>query len=477
MLFNSFEFIVLVLVTFSLYYLKPLQRFQILLLIAASFVFYAYSQPWLLLLLVISAGINAVCSYRVLEADQPTVRIRWAVSGVVSNLLILAFFKYQSLIAESLLGDLSKVDGVGQLLLTLPLPIGISFYTFQGISLLVDVLRDGHWETKENSSRGDIDFTRHLKHTFLYITLFSQLVAGPILKAHEFFPQIKQKFLKDIHWESVVKYLITGYFLKMVVADNLQQQTIWIEYPFFLNFTGLDLSLLLVGFSAQIFADFAGYSLIAIGTAGLFGYYLPQNFNFPYIAQSFSDFWRRWHISLSSWLREYLYIPLGGNRRGEMRTYLNLILVMFLGGLWHGAAWSYAIWGLWHGLALALERPLRNTWFFTNNSLFMQSVRIWMVFSFVSMSWILFKLPEFSHVMVFVETMVTQPFSGFGLGLSTVISLIMYSSLIFIYHMIYLIKENSLIRLEPLYPLAYSIMLAGIVFNSGNSHAFIYFQF
>ncbi|MFN9911764.1 MAG: MBOAT family O-acyltransferase, partial [Pirellulaceae bacterium] len=219
------------------------------------------------------------------------------------------------------------------------------FYTFHGISLLVDVFRGRNLETFER----DKSLYRHLADTLLYLVFFPQLIAGPIIKAKEFYPQVTLKSIRQVDYQGSVRLLILGLFLKTVVADNLSEQTFWIAYPYFLGKSSADLLLLLYGYSAQIFADFAGYSLIAIGLARLLGYQLPDNFHFPYLASSIGEFWRRWHISLSSWLCDYLYIPLGGNQKGAVRTYFNLIIVMFLGGLWHGAAWSFAIWGLWHG--------------------------------------------------------------------------------------------------------------------------------
>jgi alginate O-acetyltransferase complex protein AlgI len=263
----------------------------------------------------------------------------WAIFGVVLNLLVLGFFKYAGLFALSF----SEWFGVGirpgHWLVLLPLPIGISFYTFQGISLVVDVYRYGHEKNRAvfgmNHCRS---FWEHYFKTVFFVCFFPQLVAGPIVKAHDFFPQIAYKRRSELRLEPALRYLILGYFLKIGVADNLQAQTFWIAYPYFLKFSSVELLALLFGFSMQIFADFAGYSLIAIGTARLFGYRLPANFNFPYIARSFSEFWRRWHISLSSWQKECLYFALGGRRRSSGRTYSNLFLVMFLGGLWHGAA-------------------------------------------------------------------------------------------------------------------------------------------
>lgn len=177
------------------------------------------------------------------------------------------------------------------------------------------------------------------------------------MKAHQFMPQIGKKAIRDVPFAEAVKWIIWGLFFKSFVADNLAQFTVWMDQP--ATFQGLgryDLLALLFCYSYQIFADFAGYSAIAIGSAALLGYRLPINFNRPYTARSFSDFWRRWHISLSSFLREYLYIPLGGNRHGPIRTYVNLFVTMALGGLWHGAAISFLLWGVAHGLALCVER-------------------------------------------------------------------------------------------------------------------------
>ncbi|MEQ8682884.1 MAG: MBOAT family O-acyltransferase, partial [Cyclobacteriaceae bacterium] len=219
-------------------------------------------------------------------------------------------------------------------LIAIPLPIGISFFTFQGISLLVDAYRN---RAGTSDQIRVLPFWKLLFHTSLYISLFPQLVAGPIVKAHDFYPQIRTKYLSGIQWNYVFQHVVTGYFLKMVVADNLKDFTGELVWPSFERFSSVELLVYLFGYSMQIFADFAGYSLIAIGISGLFGYIIPQNFNFPYVASGFSDFWKRWHISLSTFLKEYLYIPLGGNRKGRVRTYLNLMIVMALGGLWHGA--------------------------------------------------------------------------------------------------------------------------------------------
>jgi alginate O-acetyltransferase complex protein AlgI len=191
----------------------------------------------------------------------------------------------------------------------------------------------------------------------------------------------------------------------MVIADSLKEFTFWISFPHFQGFKTLPLLAMLFGYSCQIFADFAGYSLIAIGLAKLFGYDLLKNFDFPYISTSFKEFWKRWHISLSSFLMEYLYIPLGGNRKGKTRTYINLLLTMFLGGLWHGAAWSYAVWGTFHGMALAIERFLGDKVRLKKNFA-LEVLKGLMVFTFVTLAWLLLKLPQFAHVIHYFRSLV-----------------------------------------------------------------------
>jgi alginate O-acetyltransferase complex protein AlgI len=474
MLFNSPQFVLLVLVTALVYYARPFAKAQVGLLTLSSFVFYAYGQPLLLVLLVISALVNGVASYRVLSESEDSVRRRWATIGVVVNLSVLAFFKYNRLLALSIYGELTAVDGVGHLLLTIPLPIGISFYTFQGISLVVDVFREERGEGSEAAIVDD-GLVAHLRRTVFFISFFPQLVAGPIVKAHDFFPQIRLKRFGEIAWAKVSRALILGYFLKIVIADNMQHQTFWITYPYFELFSTLELCVLLFGYSMQIFADFAGYSLIAIGIAAFYGYHLPDNFNFPYIAQSFSGFWRRWHISLSTWLKTYLYVPLGGNRRGPRRIYFNLMMTMFLGGLWHGAAWSYAVWGTWHGVALAIERPLLKTPIYTSTHPLMVGLRMLVVFVFVTMAWLLFKLPNFDHVLSYMASLANN--TSDITRLQVVFTIACYALPVVAYHLLYLLGRRGLTWPRRLEPAVYGALLFAICVNHGDADAFIYFQF
>lgn len=472
--FNSSPFLALATLTFLLYYLPGFTRYQVAILIVASLAFYAYGQPYLLLLLLGSVTINSVCSFRVLQAESQRRRLLWAASGVIFNLSILVFFKYNRLVAEALMVSLSSIDGAGSLLLALPLPIGISFYTFHGISLVIDVFKRGDPKSI-GAMHLQTSLSAHFRQTLLYLTFFPQLIAGPIVKAHFFYPQICPKGFRNIDWELAFKSLITGYFLKLVVADNLQDQTFWIAYPYFLNFSSLNLLFFLFGYSIQIFADFAGYSLIAIGLAALFGYRLPINFNFPYVSQSFSEFWTRWHMSLSSFLREYLYYPLGGNRIGTARTYINLMVVMALGGLWHGATLSYAAWGALHGSALVVERRFRDSRLYQGAGRYLVVVRVILVFVFVTFAWLLFKLPRFEEVVAFVQAMTGNVHQSANPLFIFVIAL--YSFPVIVYHLLYLLKKRHPALLERAQPAAYGVMLSAIMLNSGRPNAFIYFQF
>jgi alginate O-acetyltransferase complex protein AlgI len=472
MLFNSFPFLLLVIITFLIYYCPLFKNQQVLVLITASIIFYGYSQPYYLLLLLISASINAIASYLVFYADTQSHRKVSAIAGVVINLAILIFFKYNHLLDEIV----SPAHDLFYFMVTLPLPIGISFYTFQGISLVIDT----YDPEKIYDLKVEKKFSTHYKNTVFFIIFFPQLIAGPIVKAHQFIPQISRKYIKNINVSGAFKSIVIGYFLKSVIADNLKDQTFWIAYPYFEFQSSLTLITMLFGFSMQIFADFAGYSLIAIGVAEIYGYKLMENFNFPYISASIAEFWRRWHISLSSWLKEYLYFNLGGNKKGNLRTYLNLIIVMFLGGLWHGAALNYGIWGLWHGTGLMIERALtskveRNK---EEKRILLLVLRILFVFLFVSMGWLLFKLTSMRYALDYLLAIFKNVSAPHNYAL--LLKIAIYSSPVLIYHIMYLIKTkkvelyNTIVKHDYL---IYSVMIMLIIVNGGIPGEFIYFQF
>ncbi len=471
MLFNSLAFFVFLLVTFVIYYLPlpVVRRNREMILILASFFFYGFLKPVILLLLVFSVAMNTCFSYLIAKTSRERIPAI-LVPGIIFNVALLAFFKYSPLIGYTLSGGQAGISPVFDFLLTIPLPIGISFYTFEGISLLIDLSKG-----KAQLDLRTHSFSEHFKKTALFISFFPHLIAGPILKAREFYPQIDEKFFKNIPWEEAAKKIILGYFLKMVVGDNLNQETAGIAFPYFQGVQSYNLLLLLFGYSMQIFADFAGYSLIAIGLGLLFGYRLPDNFNFPYISASFSEFWRRWHISLSTWLRDYLYIPLGGNKKGEWRTYLNLFLVMLLGGLWHGASWSYAAWGGLHGILLMVERFFRKDGIKSAGRDFLGMI---VVFCLVTILWLFFKLPNFEHFLAFFKAVAQNQALPFKFGKSQ-LGIIFYALPVIFYHIAYLVRDSAIVkRVHGDFGfLLYGLLLFLILVNSGPQGAFIYFQF
>jgi alginate O-acetyltransferase complex protein AlgI len=465
MLFTSFDFFLLLLITFIIYYIPFFKRFQISILILSSLVFYSFNNPWLLILLFFSVLINSFLSYFISYVSYKKTLVT---IGVIINLLLLTFFKYSPLIAVTFF-DVN--NSIGDFLISIPLPIGISFFTFEGISLLVDVYQSNG---KIEKKIVETSLSKHIHKSLFFIVFFPHLVAGPILKADEFYPQIHSKKLKNIDYVATFKYLIVGYFLKMVIADNLKEFTFWISNPYFKSHDTITLISMLLGYSCQIFADFAGYSLIAIGLASIFGYNLPQNFNFPYISLSFKEFWKRWHISLSSFLMKYLYIPMGGNRKGKFKMYLFLFLTMGIGGLWHGASWSFAVWGMFHGILLILERILPKV---LNPSIFFKIFKRFLVFLCVTVAWLLFKLTNFNDAIGYFISIG----NNFDLQLNWQIcfNIFLYSFPVFLYHLVYLLKENNLFIhfFEKFEFLFYGVMLFLIFTNSGISGDFIYFQF
>lgn len=493
MLFNSWEFLILLIVTLVGFYLVPKCEarccIQTFVFIAASAVFYAWEDWRLLILLLLSCGGNAVATVNILrirkEGNEQGVR-RWVTGTVVANLLLLGFFKYAGMI----LGIVPCIPtSMVKWAESIPLPIGISFYTFHGISMVVDMSRGkvhAYDSMLINDTKKSRIYATTMRDMGLYLLMFPQLIAGPIIKAHYFWPQLKEKLWMSIDWSRACRYLITGYFFKMVVADNLSPITDLLTSEQFVGSTdGFTLLILLMGYSVQIFADFCGYSMIAIGLASLFGYRFPINFNFPYISTSLTQFWQRWNMTLSAWLRDYLYIPLGGNRKGKPRTYVNLFLVMFLGGLWHGADWKFALWGSLHGVVLAVERLVAQTsW--GKKMRVPQWISIPYCLFVVCSLWITFLMPDMRMVELFFNQ-IRGNFCASIVGVCTnpyVYSVAFFSSFVFLYHVWGWIRENKQQHL-PVYrgtlsykgSLVYGFMLFMILTNSGPQCGFVYFQF
>ena len=378
-------------------------------LLVSSYGFYAFWDYRFVLLLAETSVVNYLLGRYLDTMKSERARKILLAVGIAFNLCVLGFFKYWGFFLSNVTTVLQGL-GLGRELpmWEIILPMGISFFTFQGISYVVDVYRR------------EFKATKSLVDVLLYISFFPQLVAGPIIRAKDFLPALKRpQGLKGVRFTYAMILISIGLFKKMVVAHYVA--TLIVE-PVFANpasYSSLDLVLGAYGYGVQIYCDFSAYSDIAIGLAALLGFHFSKNFDQPYRAASISDFWRRWHISLSGWLRDYLYIPLGGNRRGHLKTYRNLMITMVLGGLWHGASWTFVIWGILHGGALGVTRYLKEKGW--NPRLFHYE-RIFLTFNFVCFAWIFFNSPSLADAFTYISgfaniskeaTMLTGPVLGF----------------------------------------------------------------
>ena len=345
MLFHSFAFFVFFWVTFGVYWGLRAHEHRMAALVAASIVFYAAWNPWFVLLIAFTAGVDYFFALRIeASASQARRRLLLIVSLTVS-LSLLVFFKYANFLLGASTGVFALVGlRVSSPLVNVILPLGISFYTFETISYVVDVYRRR------------VPAERNPLHYALYIMFFPHLIAGPIVRPRQFLPQVRAA--KHFDWARLqlgVQLFLRGLLKKAVLADRLAL----IVDPVFQDaskFSSGTLWLATVAYAVQVYCDFSGYTDMALGCAHALGFKLPQNFNRPYISASITEFWRRWHITLSSWVRDYIYIPMGGSRGQNWKVYRNLIVTMAALGLWHGAGWTYLVFGLYHGILLSLER-------------------------------------------------------------------------------------------------------------------------
>ena len=365
------------------------------LICAGSCLFYAAWDYRYLLLLLLIAGIDFLCAARIARTSSPHWRKFWLTVSIVTNLAILGYFKYANFFVENL-NSLLSFSGREIALLSIILPAGISFYTFKSMSYTIDVYRNVIVPCSS-----PLDYT-------MFVTFFPDLIAGPIVRASVFLPQLdRYPGPTLVRLREGFSLFLVGLGKKLLVADHMAK----IAEPIFASpaiWSSGTAWCGVVAYSLQIYCDFSGYSDMAIGTAKMFGYDLPENFNMPYLSGSVNEFWRRWHMTLSAWLRDYLYIPLGGNRRGETRTHLNLMITMFLGGLWHGASWNFALWGLLHGLALSIHRFWRTRW----PDRRLPFVAAWpMTLLFVTLAWVPFRAVSFDGTADMFRALF-----GFGAG-------------------------------------------------------------
>jgi alginate O-acetyltransferase complex protein AlgI len=381
------------------------QRVQRHFTVAASFIFYGWWDYRFTLLLAFTIVTSYVAALAIERATAPRRR-DWILTGyIVVSLLVLAFFKYFKFFGENV-RLLAQVFGFkyDDVFLNIILPVGISFYTFHTMSYVIDVYR-----RKMTAERNLVQWAE-------FVAIWPVLVAGPILRASRLLPQLRRS--RRVTWPNVligVRFILVGYFLKTVLADNLAPYVNGVFDNASIT-SGTSALCGVLFFSFQIYGDFAGYSLIAIGIGRIMGVNFGRNFHRPYFARDFSDFWRRWHISLSSWLRDYLYISLGGNRRGERRTRINLMLTMLIGGLWHGANWTFVVWGGLHGLLLVIQRLTGRLWRGPTPKPvagLVDLLRILGVFSCVTVAWIFFRAKTFGQAWTLLGKIGSLPSTGF----------------------------------------------------------------
>lgn len=391
MLFPTLTFGLFFLIVFPAVWAARSNEWRKLLLLVASWVFYGAWDWRFVPLLIGSALINWGVAALIARSDDARRRKALLIGGVAANLLVLGFFKYFDFFAEQA-GSLLTLFGIGRdaALMQVILPVGISFFTFQGISYVVDV------------HRGRVPATR-LLDILLLMSFFPHLVAGPIVRAADLVPQFQQTPKLNRGMVSMGLLLIVwGLFKKAVIASELATQFVDPVFSAPAAHGSLDLILAAYGYAVQIYCDFSAYSDMAIGIAALLGYRFPRNFDRPYRAASLQEFWRRWHISLSRWLRDYLYIEaLGGGRGGKVRLYRNLMITMLLGGLWHGAAWTFVIWGGLHGGALVVERVWATSPR-TRGIVLPHWAKVALTFHVVTLGWIFFRAASFGDALAYL---------------------------------------------------------------------------
>ena len=396
MLFPTIEFALFFAVVFPLtWLLNDLNTAKKWFLVAASYFFYAAWRADFTLILLTSSVVNFCLALLLGRLADGRGRLALLWLGIAVNLGLLGAFKYYNFFAASTMNLASTVGWNLQIpFFEVGLPIAISFLTFHALSYIIDVYHR------------KLAPTRSLVDILLYISFFPHLIAGPIVRAKAFLEQTVQRSSpKDIRLGFAVFLIVGGLFKKVIIANYLSTDFVDGVFRSPTEYSRLDLLLGMYAYALQIYCDFSAYTDIAIGVANLLGYQFPQNFNQPYRALSVQDFWRRWHMTLSFWLRDYLYIPLGGNRGGALFTYRNILITMTLGGLWHGASLSFIIWGLLHGLALVVERMLGVTG--PGGHRLVPAAISWLVtFHFVCLTWVFFRAPSLDGALAYLSTLV-----------------------------------------------------------------------
>ena len=493
MVFNSAQYLVFFPIVVLLYFAFPYKLRNLWLLFASYFFYMQWNAKYALLLLFSTfvTYISGIC----IEKAASKKKNGWAKfcvgASFVLNIGILLFFKYSNFLIENVNRICELLGQDGQLKpLDVLLPVGISFYIFQELSYTMDVYR------------GKIKATRNLFRYALFVSFFPQLVAGPIERSGNLLKQFDEKHDFDVdRVRAGLLVMLWGLFMKMVIADNIAPSVNMI-YEYYPQYTGIEIIVATVLFAFQIYCDFAGYSLIAVGSAKVMGFTLMENFRSPYLATSVSDFWDRWHISLTTWFTDYLYIPLGGNRKGVVRKYLNVLIVFFISGLWHGAAYTYIAWGVLNGIFMVLEQMTvklreRICYFFkVDKTRFSYRLGCGLLtFALVDFTWLFFRATGFSMAFTLLKQCVTNLQFGklFGLvfgniGMTSAQMVVLALALLLLMSVDYLkeqgkdvaqlvLKQGAWFRWAVYLGLLFSILIFGVYGNVYEQTQFIYFQF
>lgn len=482
MLFNSWSFIFFFLLVLGLYWLLPHRR-QNVLLVLASYGFYAAWDWRFLALLSFSTLVDFFIAQRIQLSSSTSTRKRLLLISVLVNLGLLGTFKYFHFFVDSGIGLLTQLGfEVHTPLIQVILPVGISFYTFQTMAYTIDVYR------------GQQKAVTNLTTYALYVSYFPQLVAGPIERASRLMPQLEQpRRLSADHIGTGAQLVLWGYVKKVAIADTIAP-FVDAAYSDPASYGGLYLWLAVYGFALQVYCDFSGYTDMARGFSRLLGIRLMENFRAPYLSRNITEFWQRWHISLSTWLRDYLYIPLGGNRYGTFRLYRNLMITMILSGLWHGAGWTFVIWGALQGLCMIIHRvhsqsrKARDEKVQTRTSLIRWANHVFFVvltFHVIATSFIFFRAPDMATVNTFVQTLFqsaswTNVWEATSIALA--VNMLVYASIV-LAHDLLLVSSPSDVPLDRKRPwwirgIAYGLGLVLLAYVRGvSSGSFVYFQF
>lgn len=442
------------------YYLTP-WRAKSALILAFSWAFYAWWRPDFLGLLVGVTAVSYAFALAIDASTDPAQRHRWLSVGVTLNLLALGYFKYANFGVESFNAALTGLGLQPVAFSHVLLPIGLSFYIFHAISYLVDIYR-----REAPPARNFVDFAA-------FIALFPHLVAGPVLRYHLLAEQFRSRVHSLERFARGCVIFMIGFCKKVLIADSVAPL---VEAAFAAPAPTLaDAWLGALAYTVQLFFDFSGYTDMAIGLALMIGFVFPENFNDPYVSKSITEFWKRWHMSLSNWLREYLYISLGGNRKGPLRTYINLFLTMLLGGLWHGANWTFVLWGAWHGGILILERYWEQRW---GKSRLPGWLRVIKTMLLVIIGWVLFRATNFAGATRMFEGMLGLNGVGFSPGVEWQVTpdrlIVLLLGGVLVYAMPWLKRQGGARLRYLLLPL---FLWAVATLSAQSFTPFLYFQF